>query len=87
MTHAMIIRATQFCCPHAPIGNSVGIQRTYDRFAESDDARSIKAEMGLVEFITTAAYIMVGENNLLSSMNVASFLGNVSLRQVPVFNP
>jgi len=41
------------------IDDSVAIQRMYDRFEESDDARSIKAEMGLqnVEFITTATYI------------------------------
>jgi hypothetical protein len=42
-----------------PIDDFVAIQRTYDRFEETDDARFIKAEMGLegVEFITTAAYI------------------------------
>jgi len=42
-----------------PIDDLVALKRTYDRFEENDDARSIKAEMALedVEFITTAAYI------------------------------
>lgn len=41
------------------IDDIVAVQRKYDPFEESNDARSIKAEMGLqdVEFITTAAYI------------------------------